>query len=316
MKKVWLTGLYVLIGAGVVVANQGTTTEQATSGGGVDYLELAIIAGYIVGVLVLLPLVIYSNLKESIFNGDDSELSVRTDLSEFERNAFSTQILEEIEQKLTPFRAEDGTEMITITKGSQAKFVKRGLDYIKKYLAPTDALINERVNEFEGVYSDRAKRVFTGSWWVIISSLAIGVLIFMSTGFTTFIFIHALGILFYVLSSRTTIYGIEKRMKRIGYLPGFIGGAMTGLFLGNGTKYYMKSGSGPWKRDWETEGQMAIIGLFIMFVISLFLGFLASLLGVVNFIFNYSTSFVVPFRSEQRWFEEHIPQSINEMEPA
>lgn len=305
-----------MLGAGTILANQGASADQATSGGGIDYFEVAILAGYIIGVLVLLPLVIYSNLKESIFNGDDSELSVRTDLSEFERNAFSTQILEEIEQKLTPFQADDGSEMITITKGSQARFVKRGLDYIKKYLAPTDVLINQRVNEFERVYSDRAKRVFTGSWWVIISSVAIGVLIFMSTGLTAFIVIHALGVLFYVLSSRTTIYGIEKRMKRISFLPGFVGGAMTSLFLGNGTKYYMKSGSGPWKRDWETEGQMAIMGLFIMFVISMFLGFLASLLGVVNFIFNYSTSFVVPFRSEQRWFEEHIPQSINEMEPA
>ena len=129
---------------------------------------------------------------------------------------------------------------------------------------------------------------------------------FTSAGFSTFIVIHFLGLLFYVLSSRTTMYGIEKRMKTFKFVPGIVGGIMGGLFLGGGTKYYMKSGNGPWKRDWETEGQMAMVGLFLMAIAALILGFLAAVLGVVNFVFNYSTSFLLPIKSDEKWYDENF----------
>jgi hypothetical protein len=201
--------------------------------------------------------------------------------------------------------------MITITKGKQARFVKRGLNYINKHLAPTDILITQRVKEFEFVYNDRAKRAFTGSKWIIVSSVGIGVLFFMTGGVNTFVFIHALGIVFYILSSRTTMFTIEKRMKRFSYAPGFVGNMLNGLFLANGTKHYVKSGDGPWKRDWETEGQMAMIGLFFMAVVSMFLGLLTAALGVLNFVINYSTSFAMPFKSDEKWYSENF-EAVNE----
>ncbi len=85
-----------------------------------------------------------------------------------------------------------------------------GLDYINKYLLPTNTDIIERIKVFSDVYADRTRRAFTGSKWIIGCSAAVGVLFVWSGGITTFIFIHFLGLLFYILSSRTSFYTIEK----------------------------------------------------------------------------------------------------------
>lgn len=299
----------------VIIQNQNLEVTQDTkedagkqeSESGLDWLEIIMIIGYLGGVFVLLPLVIYTNSKENLFipNADNQDkIDIIEDLTEEQHNQRSAEILERIESKLTSFKAEDGSEMLTITNGFQARFTKHGLDYIRKRLNPTDPEIIDRMNEFSEVYKDRARRAFTGSRWVIISSIGIGVLFFFTGGVSTFLFIHALGLVFYILSSRTTFYGIEKRLKYFGGGSGI----MSTLFLGKGTKYYVKSGGGSWKRDWETEGQMAIIKMFLLVVIALFLGFLAAFLGVVNFIINYSTSFILPFQSIDKWYERKILQ--------
>ncbi len=163
-----------------------------------------------------------------------------------------------------------------------------------------------RINEFSEVYADRAKRAFTGSKWVIACSAGVGALFLYSAGISTFIFIHFLGLLFYILSSRTAFYTIEKRMERFGGGSGVLGSIMTGLFLGNGVKHYIRDSSGYRRRDWETEGQMAIIGLVIMIFVALLLGFFTAFLGVINTFLNYSTSFVIPFKSNDDWFERNF----------
>lgn len=303
--KAFLILLIVLLLSPLVSAEPATTETS----GSIDWFELVIIFGYLAGVFLLLPIVVYTNMHEGLDEEEEEstqELSYSGSLSEAERNEQTEVILQSIEEKLTPFDAGDGTEMLTITKGTQAKFMKNALDYIHTELHPTDDDLIDRYNEMSAVYNDRAKRVFTGSWWIILCSIGIAVLMFLSAGFSTFIIIHILGIIFYVLSSRSTMYGIEKRMKIFGMIPGFLSGIITGLFLGDGTKYYVKSGSGPWKRDWETEGSMAMAGLLIMFVVAMFLGFLAAFLGVINFFINYSSSFLLPFQSAEKWYQKNF----------
>lgn len=271
---------------------------------GIDWFQLMFEVGYIGGVFILLPLVIYTNKKEKLYIPTESSAQTLSSLTEEERNKRASQILEKIGEKLTPFQGENGEELITITKGSQARFMKRGLDYINKFLSPTDPDLQARIEEFRGVYEDRAKRAFTGSKWIIGCSVGVGLFMIYTAGFNTFIVIHFLGLAFYILSSRTTMYTIEKRMKYIGGGSGVISGIMSGLFLGDGTKYYVKHGNGPWKRDHQTEFEMGMIGLIIMIVIALFLGFLAVVLGVVNFFLNYSTSFLNPLKSDEKWYED------------
>lgn len=303
--KIVLILLIVLLLSPLVSAEPATTETS----GSIDWFELVIIFGYLAGVFLLLPIVVYTNMNETLDEDDDetsNETTYSGSLSEMERNEQTEVILQTIEEKLTPFTADDGSEMLTITKGNQAKFMKKALDYIHTDLHPTDPDLIERYNEMSLMYTDRAKRVFTGSWWIILCSIGIGVLMIMTAGFTNFIILHTLGVIFYVLSSRSTIYGIEKRLKIFGMMPGFLSGVISGLFLGGGTKYYVKSGSGPWKRDWETEGSMAMVGLLIMFVVAMFLGFLAAFLGVINFLINYSSSFLLPFQSNEKWYQKNF----------
>ena len=285
------------------------TNTGTSSGGDIDWVQMIFAGSYLLGVFVLLPVVVFTNMKEGLFHPEESGQSsseVVKHMSEEERNDISIEILEKIGEKLTPFKSEEGEDMITITKGSQARFMKYGLDYINKKLKPTDPEIVDRVKEFEEVYEDRAQRAFTGSNWIIGCSIGVGVLMLMTAGITTFIFIHILGLVFYVLSSRTTMYGIEKRLKYFGSGGGMLGRILSSLFLGEGTKYYVKHGGGPWKRDWETEGQMAIFGLIIMIFVALVLGFFATFLGVINFFINYSTSFLNPMQNEEKWYMQNF----------
>jgi len=306
MKKQTLLSLFILF-LTCAFAHASGNVDSTSQSKGIDWVEVIFAGGYLVGVFILLPIVIYTNLKEKLFVSgpvNENEIISMENLSEEEKNSRAETILIKIEEKLTAVTADDGTEMVTITKGSQARFMKRGLDYINKVLNPTDEDVIARVKEFTAVYNDRTQRAFTGSYWIIACSAGVGALMLYTAGFSTFIVIHFLGLLFYILSSRTTFYGIEKRMKIFGGGSGIIGGIMTGLFIGDGAKYYVKHGNGPWKRDWETEGNMAIIGLLIFIFVALILGFLAAFLGVLNFVINYSTSFILPFKNEVKWYEE------------
>ena len=302
--------LFLITNIALVAAQSSETTS---SGGGIDWFNVIIAGSYLIGVFILLPLVIYTNMNEKIFNpetDDKAKVQILNELSEEERNNRAKDILEKIGEKLTPFKSDEGEELITITKGSQATFMKRGLDYIQKRLAPTDPELLARMEEFSEVYEHRAKRAFTGSNWVLACSAGVGLLFLWAGGITTFIFIHFLGLLFYFLSSRTTFYGIEKRIGYFGGGVGLISGIMGGLFLGNGVKQYVKQGNGPWQRDWQGEGETAIIGLMILLFVAIFLGIFAVFLGVLNFVINYSTSFLNPLKTEDKWYEENFVQAV------
>lgn len=307
MKKSLLL-ILGLIAIGVFAFAQDPDVASETSKKSIDWMQVIFTGGYLLGVFILLPIVAYTNLKEKLYDPSKSKESPDyiEGMDEATRNFKAQEILEKIEAKLTPFTDKEGNELVTITKGSQARFMKYGLDYINKYLQPTDDTVKARVNEFVVVYNDRTKRAYTGSNWVMACGIGVGILFVVTGGFSTFVVIHALGLIFYYLSSRTSFYRLEKRMDRFGGSGGMVGKIMTALFLGNGVKHYMKEGSGPWKRDWETEGQMAMVGILILAIVALLLGLFAAVLGVLNSIINYSSNFLTPFKKEQKWYEENF----------
>ncbi len=309
-KKTYMTLLLAFTGMMLFAANE---PETASSGGGIDWVQTIFAGSYIIAVFLLLPIVVYTNLKEGVSipgEDDDEQIKPIEGLSDEERNQRALEILDEIDHRLTPYQDEDGEELITITKASQARFMKHGLDYINKRLQPGDPELLRRVDDCINIYQNRTRRVFTGSNWVLGCAIGVGVFVALVAGFTSFLIIHALGILFYYLSSRTTMYGLEKRMEYFGKVPKVFSGIMNSLFIGNGTKYYVRYGGGPWERDWETEGQMALFSMVILFFAALFLGFFAALLGVLNFLMNYSRSYILPFGTLDDWFKNNFEAGI------
>ncbi len=304
MKKMLIILILLLIFVSLTAAEaEGEKAEKAR----INWFNVIFAGGYLLGVFILLPLVIFTNLKDKVYDPEDKEqIQPLENLSEEERNARAARILEEIGNKLTPVEDEEGNQMITITKSKQARFVRNGLNYIIKKLAPTDQDVIDRVNEFKGVYDYRASRIFTGSNWIIVFGIGVGVLLVATGGFNTFIIIHALGVLFYILSSRTPLYAVEKRVKNYGSGGGAMSKIYAALFLGPGKKYYVKRAGGSWERDWQTEGEMAVIGIVIMAIVALLLGFFAAAMGVINFIFNYASSLVIPFKKLDDWYERKI----------
>lgn len=314
-KSLTLATTLVLLSTVLLFAQ--SEPEAVSSGSSIDWFQVLVVIGYLGGVFVILPIVIYTNLKEKLIAiGDDTqgEVQLIPGLSKDDRNNRAWQILDGIEQKLTPYETEEGDEMITITNGKQARFMKKGLDYINVNLMPTNPEIIDRVSEFASVYEDRTQRAFTGSTWIMVSSAAVGVLFFLTGGISTFLFIHFFGLLFYYLASRTTFYALEKRMDSFSG-KGFIGTVMSGLLIGNGYKYYIKHSDGSRSRDWETEGQMAVIGFFFMAVAALFLGIFTALLGIINALLNYWSSYIIPFVSEDGWYENNFDPSAITKKP-
>lgn len=310
MKKKLSITLLFAFAAGILIA--ATETGTTSSGGDIDWVQTIFAGSYIVAVFLLLPIVVYTNLKEGVFvpgEDDDENINPIEGLTDAERNERARDILIQIEDRLTPYKTEDGESLMTITKASQARFMKHGLDYINKRLQPGDADLLKRVDEFVSIYQNRTRRVFTGSKWVLGCAIGVGIFVIWVAGFTSFLIIHGLGILFYYLSSRTTMYGLEKRMQFFGKVPKVFSGIMTALFVGSGTKYYVSYGGGPWERDWETEGQMALLSMVILLFAALVLGFFTALLGVLNFLMNYSRSYVLPFGTLDDWFKNNFSTS-------
>ena len=301
--------LFFNIGS-VLIAQEvkGTETDSGFSFG--DIIEFIMITGYIGGVFVLLPWVIYTNLKEGLsIIKEGSTALPNSELSEDERNSRATKILEEIDNRLTRYE-EEGEEMITITKGSQARFTRKGLAYISNELITTDLEIISRANELIVVYQNRSRRLFTGSNWIIGSAVALLVIFIYQTGISNFVIIHLLGIIFYVLSSRTPMYILEKRMNRIASVgSGIIGSVLNGLFVSSAAKSYKVYSDGSRKRDYESEFSTSMIYYLIIAIVSLFLGFFTAALGVVNFLMNYMNNALIPMKPET-WYKKNFVSNL------
>lgn len=299
-----MLGIIILSTSSVLIAQEAEEVVKDTSWGFGDFVEFIIIVGYFGGVFILLPWVIYTNLKEGLtIISEGSTPPENSTLSEEERNGRAAKVLEEIDNRLTHYE-EDGKDMVTITKGSQARFSRKGLAYIRNELVPANPDIITRANELIGVYQNRSERIFTGSKWIIGFAIGFGVFIAYIAGLNSFIFIHALGIVFYVLSSRTPIYILEKRMNRINNI-GFGKSILTGLFIGSSATHYKVYSDGRKERDYSMELTGGFVTILIMVVIAMGLAVFTAFLGVVNFLTNYMNNALIPMKPET-WYEKNF----------
>ena len=86
---------------------------------------------------------------------------------------------------------------------------------------------------------------------------------------------------------------------------GMIAALFSGLFIGSAAKHYKVYSDGRKERDYESEFSGGIIFLLIIFIVALFLGFLIALLGVINFIINYSNNAIIPGKLEN-WYQKNF----------
>ena len=186
--------------------------------------------------------------------------------------------------------------------------MKKGIEYIQQNLQPTDPDIIARMNEYITVYEDRTKRVFTGSKWIIISAVGLAALFVWTGGITSFLFIHTLGIVFYILSSRTPMYILEKRMNLFGGGGSIVGAIFGGLFIGAGAKHYNVYSDGRKERDYSSEFTGGAVYFFLIVIVAMFMGFMAAALGVVNFLMNYMNNALIPGKPES-WYEKTFATS-------
>ncbi len=304
--------LLLLWGVSLFAAGE-TGTPAPESGTGL--FQLLVVVGYLLGIFILLPIVYYTNQKEKLFTPNPEnpeEIQPIESTSEEERNNRARLILEGIESQLTPSQPGNSEGGVTITKGKQARFMKRGLDYINTKLVPTDTGVIERTNEFAAVYEGRTQRVFTGSKLIIGCGAVTGVVYVFFSGITNFVFFHLVGLGFYALASKTTAYALEKRMKNFRSGTGIIKSIMAAILIGESdeeSRRLVKDIYGNWvRKDHETEGMAAMLKLVCVLMVAVIVGFLVAFFGVVNFFLNYSTSYWLPFKSDDDWYANNFTQ--------
>ncbi len=120
MRKQSFLIFFLMLLTSILLFAQAET--ETSSSGGIDWFQLIITVGYLLGVFVLLPIVIYTNMKEKLFDSsvDGAEaVKVIEGLSEEVRNEQASKILIKIEENLTAFKSEDGEDMVTITKANK-----------------------------------------------------------------------------------------------------------------------------------------------------------------------------------------------------
>jgi len=276
----------------------------------VKIFEFLVSLGYVGGVFIALPLLLYTLYNEKLHvPGAGEQAEYDSSISEEERNRIAGQVLMQIENRMDTRIGEDGLAYVTINSGRQAKDLKHGLDYINKRLAPTNPHIIDRVHELSDVYRLRTRRYFTGSYILIVIASGFGVYLWTTPGNITFNLLHVLGVVLYALASRTPAYVIDKRMSTYGESSSFISEIFSGLFIGSSTKHYVKYGDGAWQRDGESEFSEGLVFILIMFVVILFLAILTAFFGLISFIMNYSTSFLHPLQNERTWFDKNFPKA-------
>lgn len=309
MKK---KGFFIVcFGCACFTAAAAWAGESAEAEGrSIDWFQWIVSIGYLVGMFVLFPVVVYTAANEKIkLAPEGGGPNMRDDLSEEERNEKARELLEEVEARLSVVEDEGGAEAVTITSGAQARFTKNALDYICTRLCPTEEALVERTNEFIDVYTSCTQRFFSGSKWII--GCALFMIIFMavvdlSMFFTSFTVIQLVSIAFYYLASKTPVYVMERRLERYGGKGrGVVGGVLVGLIAGLNTKHFVSVNGGPWERDYESEFGGSMFTLFIVVMAAFFIAVLIALFGILSFVMNYSTSFLLPFRSVDKWYEEN-----------
>lgn len=286
------------------------TACSSDNSGKVDYFQIFVSIGYIGGVFIMLPITLFTNWNEKIIKASENiSTSLNEKHSQDVRDSKAREILLTITQKLDKYQNENGEELLTITKGAQARFTKLGLDYINTRLFPSDPAIIEQVNNLTNLYNDRTKRYFSGSYWIIGSSLALGLFFIFgpSKQINAFVIIHWLGLLFYFLSSKASAYTLEKRHKALGAINiGIVSAIMGGLFMASGTKYDWVYSDGRRERAYDEEATNSLGIMLLIIVIAMILGFFAAFLGVINFLLNYSTSMLIPFRTVDHWYDKNF----------
>jgi hypothetical protein len=256
---------------------------------------------YLIGVFIMLPWITYTNFYErlNIINKEDFKNS--NDISEQESNDIANRILIEINNKLTPI--DNGN--LTITKGSQARFIKTSIDYIKSKLYITDETIINELNSIIELYQNRTKRLFSGSKWLI--GAAVGILLlfaYMGAYTTSFFYIHLLGTIFYILSCRVPLYIVENRLGS--FKGNFLGKLLGGFLLGAATtKMYNVYSDGSRSRDHGSELGFSGAALIIVLIVSFIIGFMIALMGIVNFALNYSSNAYLPTKLDT-WYERNF----------
>ncbi len=293
--------------------NASTTTKpvKPAKEKSTDWFSIIIASTFMLGLFALFPLVIFTNVKEKLNLTPKSNAEIEdfiNSLSMEERNQRAYEILESIENKLSTVPGEDGSDLLTITKGSQARYVRNGLEYIATYLQPDNQELTEQMNAIKEVYDNRTERYFAGSKWILGCAIAIpvvAVFIDFSSLWSSLMLLHFCGIAFYYLASRVPAYILEKRLRIFGSKgKGLVGVIMTSLFAGSATKHYVSINGGPWKRDYDEEFSSNMTFLMIATIIAFLIGVFVAIFGVINFILNYSTNFILPFKSCKQWYDK------------
>lgn len=269
-------------------------------------------AGLLIWLIALgVLMIIYTHWNEKIRATSGNRVLI--DLPQQEHNIRAEIILSKIFSRLAEVKDEEDEEnsFYTIARGRDAKFIKRGLEYINTRLSIDDPDIIHQFNYVKNLYNEKLKRSFTGSWWIIIAAFVVAGMMEAYADYPYLMPGYIAGIVLYYFTSKVPLFLEEKRYHKLGRgtllsrISGFlfsdIGG---GLERARNSSYGVFSDSQRHKEDVAAYGD-AISLVFNIFVL-LFISSFVVVFAVWKFFFNFWSRNLLSFRTLDQWYERNF----------
>ncbi|ASB48502.1 hypothetical protein [Alkalitalea saponilacus] len=256
-------------------------------------------------------MIIYTHWNEKIRPSSGNR--VLLDLPQHEHNIRAEIILSKIFARLAEIKDEDDEEnnFYTIVRGRDAKFIKRGLDYINTRLNIDDPDIVRQFNYMKNLYNEKLKRSFTGSWWIIIAAFVVAGMMEAYADYPYIMPIYIAGIVLYFFASKVPLFLEEKRYHKFGRgnllsrIAGFLFSDIGGsLDRARNSSYGIRSDSQRHKEDVAAYGD-AVSLVFNIFVL-LFIASFVVVFAVWKFFYNFWSRNLLSLSTLDQWYEKNI----------
>lgn len=157
------------------------------------------------------------------------------------------------------------------------RVIKSSIETLDKAVAamPTNSHLVERINDANEVINHALKRQFNGSKAMVITAIIVGVVITAITGSVMAAISFALGVLLYLLGSRSAMFFIAAKQFKGESNSSPLSALISSLFMGT-TSAKVGADNSP---SWTT----LCLGLVVMILLSAVLPVIA----IINYLRNY-----------------------------
>lgn len=271
-------------------AKDTTAASGKTNWGGIVELILGIaLFGWVIGHMVYVNFIAGKRYKEVFTPEYFRQNRMDRGLNEYASREEDLEVRTLLERAFEEWPVVDTSGEQVYRKPKKMKQIKSAAALIDQAiaLAPTDSETIDRLNELTDVVNSNEERSFFGSKTLIVIAIVVCA-VFSYFMFTPIAIVSTvLGVIMYILASRTPAFLIDKRVEkgRGSLSKGVLGGVLA-MIAGAQTVRTVTTWSDGSKTK-EDDYSQHWIAIFIGIIVIVLLGIYIALWALVNYLRNY-----------------------------